>query len=283
MFSSLCQSFRLSQPVESSNTVSYLLGVYAYLCANLVAVSYIYLYLYIYVIVNSSHRSNSSLASLTNQIVDRDLDKTSGITCSNWEVDKLSNEQINYAACDAIAGLLIFKNLVLRKINHRRWNSGHLSIENSAITGDDTRGERDDGEHTDEVLEESTADLEMSGSCTTYVHRNQSISEVNILLTDQGISCASGLCQGIIDVTFKGSGNRRSSQMNIDGSFPAGRTSAYSLRQRPLYHNCQIRAPDGTLLSTVDIKKIEWYIHRELGGILLMNSIRYCWVYGKQK
>ena len=204
MFSSLCQSFRLSQPVESSNTVSYLFGVYAYLCANLVAVSYIYLYLYIYVIVNSSHRSNSSLASLTNQIVDRDLDKTSGITCSNWEVDKLSNEQINYAACDAIAGLLIFKNLVLRKINHRRWNSGHLSIENSAITGDDTRGERDDGEHTDEVLEESTADLEMSGSCTTFVHRNQSISEVNILLTDQGISCASGLCQGIIDVTFKG-------------------------------------------------------------------------------
>ena len=272
-----------------SYTVSYLLGFLCmFVCKSCSCIIYIYIYIYIYnniyiiIIVNSSHRSNSSLASLTNQIVDRDLDKTSGITCSNWEVDKLSSEQINYAACDAIAGLLIFKNLVLRKINHRRWNSGiegHLSTENSAITGDETRGERDDGEHTDEVLlEESTADLEKSGSCTTFVHRNQSISEVDILLTDQGISCASDLCQGIIDVTFKGSGNRRSSQMNIDGSFPAGRTSAYSLRQTPLYHNCQLRAPDGTLLSTVDIKKIEWYINRGLGGILLMNSNQYCWV-----
>ena len=45
------------------------------------------------------------------------------------------------------------------------------------------------------------------------------------------------------------------------------RTSrAYVVRQKPLYHNCQLRSPDGQLLCTCDVKKAKWYIDKGLGG-----------------
>jgi len=42
---------------------------------------------------------------------------------------------------------------------------------------------------------------------------------------------------------------------------------AYVVRKKPLYHNCQLRSPDGQLLCTCDIKKAKWYIDKELGGV----------------
>ena len=41
---------------------------------------------------------------------------------------------------------------------------------------------------------------------------------------------------------------------------------AYVLRQRPLYYNCYLIAPDGESLCTCDIKKAEWYIEKGLAG-----------------
>lgn len=38
---------------------------------------------------------------------------------------------------------------------------------------------------------------------------------------------------------------------------PASR--AYSTRQKPLYDNCILQAPDGEILSTCDHKKVQWY------------------------
>jgi hypothetical protein len=38
---------------------------------------------------------------------------------------------------------------------------------------------------------------------------------------------------------------------------PASR--AYSTRQKPLYDNCILQAPDGEILSTCDQKKVQWY------------------------
>jgi hypothetical protein len=43
-------------------------------------------------------------------------------------------------------------------------------------------------------------------------------------------------------------------------------TRAYDLRQRPLYYNCYLLAPDGESLCTCDIKKAEWYIEKGLAG-----------------
>jgi hypothetical protein len=38
-----------------------------------------------------------------------------------------------------------------------------------------------------------------------------------------------------------------------------------STRKSPLYHNCQLQAPDGQVLCTCDIKKAEWYIKKGIG------------------
>lgn len=40
---------------------------------------------------------------------------------------------------------------------------------------------------------------------------------------------------------------------------------AYTTRNRPLYDNCFLEAPDGALLSTIDKRKAEWYIKKGLG------------------
>ena len=39
--------------------------------------------------------------------------------------------------------------------------------------------------------------------------------------------------------------------------------------QQPYYHNCRLLAPDGTLLSIVSRKKLDWYLERNLGGMSL--------------
>ena len=77
-----------------------------------------------------------------------------------------------------------------------------------------------------------------------------------------------GLCQGIVDVAFKGKGGGAliGGGVGQNGSSGRKKTAAYMTRQSPLYHNCQLLAPDGSLLSTVDKKKVEWYLQRGLAS-----------------
>ena len=35
-----------------------------------------------------------------------------------------------------------------------------------------------------------------------------------------------------------------------------------------MYDNCKLEAPDGQLLATCDRKKADWYISKELAGIV---------------
>ena len=172
-------------------------------------------------------RRNISLAGLTNQIMQRDLNKSLTVICSNWEQNILTIDQINYAAADAIAGLLVFKNLISKKLGHQR---GHWNL--------------------------------------TYPLTEDNLNDFCILQSEEGIQSALSLCQGIVDLDYKESrsnSNRKSSSTNLSQQW---RTSAYSVRQTPLYHNCQLIAPDGTLLSTVDMKKVDWYLSKKLGGKL---------------
>jgi len=58
--------------------------------------------------------------------------------------------------------------------------------------------------------------------------------------------------------------------LQLTGS-PASRelraSRAYVVRKKPLYHNCQLRSPDGQLLCTCDIKKAKWYLDKGLGSM----------------
>ena len=50
---------------------------------------------------------------------------------------------------------------------------------------------------------------------------------------------------------------------------------AFMTRQRPLYFNCQLLAPDGECLTLCDIRKAEWYISKGLGGRRLVPGARH--------
>ena len=47
-----------------------------------------------------------------------------------------------------------------------------------------------------------------------------------------------------------------------------GTTSNIPARNKPLYHNCYLQAPDGETLCTCDRKKAEWYVSKELGQVV---------------
>ena len=91
------------------------------------------------------------------------------------------------------------------------------------------------------------------------------------LHSEEEKSCVFSLCQGIIDLNYNIRNN--SSVAQPQKKQASGRTAAYSIRQTPLYYNCQLIAPDGTLLSTVDKRKVEWYLSRELGGNVSILSL----------
>ncbi|XP_003388132.1 PREDICTED: exonuclease 3'-5' domain-containing protein 2-like isoform X2 [Amphimedon queenslandica] len=158
-------------------------------------------------------RRNNGLGGLLEQLTDSVLTKSKEITCSNWERDVLSDDQILYAARDAIAGLIILSKLAEHKKRRTK-----------------------------------------SDSCQTM--KSDTISE-------EEKSCVFSLCQGIIDVNYNIRNNSQPQKPQA-----SGRTAAYSIRQSPLYYNCQLIAPDGTLLSTVDKRKVEWYLSKELGVLV---------------
>jgi len=64
--------------------------------------------------VDSGRPARVSLASLCDELLDRELPKPKEVRCSNWEAAPLSEEQLRYAATDAWAGFLCFRNIFAR-------------------------------------------------------------------------------------------------------------------------------------------------------------------------
>lgn len=48
----------------------------------------------------------------------------------------------------------------------------------------------------------------------------------------------------------------------------SGYRNTVPTRNKPLYHNCYLQAPDGETLCTCDKKKAEWYVSKELGEVV---------------
>lgn len=78
------------------------------------------------------------------------------------------------------------------------------------------------------------------------------------------------LCQSYVDVKYKNKSKQEQSahaevqEGRVRPMQPASRhttktaSRAFSTRQRPLYDNCILQAPDGEVLSTCDHRKVEW-------------------------
>ena len=52
--------------------------------------------------------SPKSLAAMSLQYLDLEIDKVMEIRCSDWNAGTLTDEQVAYAVCDTIASVLIY-------------------------------------------------------------------------------------------------------------------------------------------------------------------------------
>ena len=119
---------------------------------------------------------------------------------------------------------------------------------------------------------EVTADLGKleSGDAEGYFSREQVI---NLLQDPYFSQRACSLCHGVIDLGFKErkrKGITKEKDKNKDCSTENTSIKPYksgTVRKSPLYMNCMLAAPDGSRLCTLDRKKADWYIEKEIGEL----------------
>ncbi|OXU24832.1 hypothetical protein TSAR_000057 [Trichomalopsis sarcophagae] len=74
----------------------------------------------------------------------------------------------------------------------------------------------------------------------------------------------------IIDARFKGSKDKCVNNIGqiIKKVSNGDYKSSVPTRNKPLYHNCYLQAPDGDILCTCDKKKAQWYVSKQLGEVV---------------
>ncbi|XP_068210120.1 exonuclease 3'-5' domain-containing protein 2 isoform X2 [Palaemon carinicauda] len=80
------------------------------------------------------------------------------------------------------------------------------------------------------------------------------------------------ICRDYCDVKFSSkkdqdSGHGMKNKLNLNLK-PKTYTRAYSIRKEPLYHHCQLWAPDDMPLCMIDPKKARWYVTKGLGHLV---------------
>ena len=120
---------------------------------------------------------------------------------------------------------------------------------------------------------EVTADLNKleSGEAEGYLSREQVIK----LLQDSYFSQrACSLCHGVVDLAFKERKRKaiaKEKEKNKECTTEKSLIKPYkrgTVRKSPLYMNCMLAAPDGSRLCTLDRKKADWYIEKEIGELM---------------
>lgn len=120
---------------------------------------------------------------------------------------------------------------------------------------------------------EVTADLNKleSEEAEGYLSRDQVVK----LLQDPYFSQrACSLCHGVVDFAFKERKRKaiaKEKEKNKECSTEKTSIKPYkrgTVRKSPLYMNCMLAAPDGSRLCTLDRKKADWYIEKEIGELM---------------
>ncbi len=157
--------------------------------------------------------------------------------------------QVDYGALDAIIALHILQAFVELKISKH------------------DRRESSRNNHTSH--DQPTAAILIGQSLETWLNN------------ESHHACLLSLCQGVIDVKFKQKLSKTTKNLDNGAAPVVKRTSAYSVRQSSLYHNCRLLAPDGQLLSTMHRRKLEWYLERGLGSewVYSVSSVSVCGVW----
>ena len=155
------------------------------------------------------------------------LAKPHAVQCSDWSVFPYTPQQIGYAATDALAGILILDALLTR-------------IE---IAGEG---------HGMGV--KSVADV-----CGRWVDR-----KLHLRSLPSAESGGGGGKKGKKRKKKVGAGAKDGVEEDADGD-DGEKGYQYATRDRPLYDNCRILAPDGeTFLCYCSHRKLVWYLERDL-------------------
>ncbi|GFV45067.1 exonuclease 3'-5' domain-containing protein 2 [Trichonephila clavipes] len=145
---------------------------------------------------------NMSLKSLGVELLGIDLNKSKELRCSDWNAPHLSEEQVEYAAADAIVAAKIFTMIRRRK---SKW---------------------------------------------FFINNREFLKELDIY---RGIPFKQVLVNNC----------KKKAGLSV---LKKPHKSRYSKpRQKPMYDNCQLVAPDGELLCSCDKGKAEWYVYKGLG------------------
>ena len=84
---------------------------------------------------------------------------------------------------------------------------------------------------------------------------------------------ARSLCHGVVDFAFKERKRKaitKENEKNKECGTEKTSIKPYkrgTVRKSPLYMNCMLAAPDGSRLCTLDRKKADWYIEKEIGEL----------------
>lgn len=145
-----------------------------------------------------------SLKSLGAELLGVDLNKSKSLRCSNWDAATLSEEQVRYAADDAIVAAKIFSEIKKRKVG---WLAN--------VTG-------------------------------SFEKEVENYSDMPFRQT--------------LDNNNKGKNNVPTNRV-----VKSHKTRYSKPRQKIMYDNCQLLAPDGELLCSCDRSKAQWYVYKGLG------------------
>lgn len=80
------------------------------------------------------------------------------------------------------------------------------------------------------------------------------------------------ICRDYCDIKFSSKKDQDSGTAPNPKQHPASKIKAAigrnGIRKGPLYHNCQLWAPDNKPLCTIDPKKARWYVEKSLGDLV---------------
>ncbi|XP_066491726.1 exonuclease 3'-5' domain-containing protein 2 [Tiliqua scincoides] len=179
-----------------------------------------------------------SLKSLAERILNCPLDKSLHLCCSNWEAEKLSQEQIAYAARDAQVSVALFLHLL--KVPFLSQGS-----ENTLPSWD-------------KVLKkcQGLVDVPFKGRNSSSLGNYEQTEGDQQQKTPTLKSPTHG--QSPVNQQAKDPRKHKRKPLGV----------GYSARKSPLYDNCFLHAPDGQPLCTCDRKKAQWYLDKGIGELM---------------
>ncbi|KAL6445558.1 hypothetical protein ACFW04_000832 [Cataglyphis niger] len=173
--------------------------------------------------------SQKSLAAMSLEYLNIEMDKIIEVRCGDWDASTLSDEQVAYAACDALASVIIYHKIMQKeRKKYSFWQRIGIYLYNI-----------------------------LSNDVNVRIHGVPANTVDTRFKTQRSPS---------VDSTNNTNIKNKSSALDKNDSNEHKNT--IPTRIKPLYHNCYLQAPDGDILCTCDRKKAEWYITKKLGELV---------------